>query len=150
MAKIPEDLRTALETLSLLNEKFLAPLSRLPQALRTCAESYGRIEDANKKLEMLQQAIAQEEQKTLQQEERSQTRLKTLGEQLDTLQVKHAQELEAHEQKRMTAQQLLEQLESECAAKYQKREALGQELKDETKRLEELRERIRKAQTLEV
>src|SRR3972149_1855722 len=149
MAKLPEDLRTALETLSLLNEKFLSPLSRLPQVLRTCAESYGRIEDATKKLEALQQTIAQEEQKALQQEERGQTRLKALGEQIATLQAKWAEEQHAQEQVREAAQHRVEQVEAECAAKYQQRQALGQETKEETKRLEELRERIRRAQTME-
>jgi chromosome segregation ATPase len=149
MGKLPEDLQLALEGLRLLNEKFIVPLSRLESILRVSAESHVQIAEANKRLERVQGEIAEAQRKALQQEERSQTRLKALGEQLGTLQGKWAQEEQAHKERVDALQETLGQLDGACAARHRERDALAKEMQEETKRLEELRERIRRAQTME-
>lgn len=149
MSRLPEDLRLALEGLALLKEKFIGPLSRLDQLLRVCVDSHERIADAQQRLKAINTEIEQAQQKGVQQEERQQARLKTLQDHLTALQAKGTQEELIQQQKQAEAQQQFNQSEAACADKRRELAKITEDVQEETRHLEELRVRIRRAQTME-
>ncbi len=149
MAKLPEDVRVALEGLGLLKEKFLAPLSRLDQVLHTVAESYARVEDAEKQLEKIHAAIAEEQRGAAQEKQRAEDRVKEAGERFAAVQRQWANEEDLHKVKIVAAEKRLSDLGIACQEKSRECDQFQEEITNENKRLTELRERIKRAQTME-
>ena len=149
MAKLPEDVKLAIEGLQVLEEKFLNPLRRLKDVVLLCVESQNRVAEAEKKFARVQEEIAEAQRQALQQTERSQARLKATTDQLVLTQAQWAKEETAHKQNIADAERRVAELHTDYAVRCQRRDEIAKDIEADTKRLEELRERIRRAQTME-
>lgn len=149
MGKLPEDVKLAVEGLRLLEEKFLSPLRRLQDVVHLCVESENRVEEAERKFGQVQAKIVEVQNLAQQQEERSKSRLKSTMDQLGNVQAQWAKSETEHKQRLVAMEQQLAQVEADYASRCQRRDQLAQETEEGTKRLHELRERIRRAQTME-
>ena len=149
MTKLPEDVKLAIVGLQVLEEKFLNPLRRLKDVVLLCVESQNRVAEADKKFARVQEEIAEAQRQALQQVERSQARLKATSDQLSLVQAQWAKEEIAHKQTIADAERRVAELHADYAIRCQRRDQIAKEIEEETKRLEELRERIRRAQTME-
>ena len=149
MSKLPEDIKLAVEGLNLLEEKFLSPLRRLKDVVQVCLESETRIAEAQKKFQRIQEEIAEAQRQAHTQAERQASRLKTTTDQLALVQAQWVQEETAYKQKIANAERGFAELESAIALRSNRRDEITSQIETDTKRLEELRERIRRAQTME-
>lgn len=149
MAKLPEDVKLAVEGLRTLEEKFLNPLRRLQDVVRLCVESENRVEEAEKKFGQVQSKIVELQNLAHQQEERSKSRLKSTLDQLATVQAQWSKAEIEHKQKLADAEERLGELNAEYTTRCQRRDDIAAQIVADMRRLEELRERIRRAQTME-